>query len=383
MSLLLDALKRAEQEKLARQGERAAAAEVIPTPAFETKPPQALQSSGSTRSLELETVAEAPAPAPARAARDREAAQAVFTAKQGPARGENRKAIITIGVVAGLMLVGGGVWFWYELNRVPPVVARAPIAAPRPVTPAPTLEALKPDSPPPAFQASPNASKARVQESEAEQVVMALLRDSASAPAAPLKLSRTLDAPRVPPEVAQGYEALRRGDLQQARSRYEAALAIDAFNVDASLGLATIAARSGDRPAAAAHYRRVLELDSRNASALAGLASLADYSRPESLEAQMRADLTRHPQSAALHFALGNLYAAQSRWTDAQAAYFEAHRLASDDADIAYNLAVSLDHLGQSRSATDYYQRALAAGRGQAAQFDRAAVQRRLAELKP
>ena len=214
-------------------------------------------------------------------------------------------------------------------------------------------------------------------------MVMTLLRDSASVPPTPLKLTRTLDAPRVQPEVAQGYEALRRGDLVLAKSRYEAALAVDAFNIDASLGLATIAARSGDRAGAATHYRRALELDAKNASALAGLASLADYSRPESLEAQMRADLTRHPQSAPLHFALGNLYASQSRWSDAQAAYFEAHRFAPDDADISYNLAVSLDHLGQSRSATDFYQRALAAGRGQAAQFDRAQVQRRLAELKP
>jgi tetratricopeptide (TPR) repeat protein len=385
VSLLLDALKRAEQEKLARQGARAAAQEEIPTP-FEPPPRPSPPPSPSNQPLELEAVTEAPAVAPMRAAREREAAKAVFTAKQHPPRAQPNKALIAIGALVLLLLIGSGVWFWYELNRVPPVIARTPFAAPRPVTPAPPMppaEELKPETalpvPPPSF----STPKARVQQSDAEQMVMALLKDSQSVPAAPLKLSRTLDAPRVQPEVAQGYDALRGGDLALAKTRYQAALAIDPFNVDASLGLATIAARAGDRAAAAAHYRRALELDSKNASALAGLASLADYSRPESLEAQMRADLTRHPQSSPLHFALGNLYAAQSRWTDAQAAYFEAHRLAPDDADIAYNLAVSLDHLGQSRSAIDYYQRAFAASRAQAVQFDRAQVQRRLAELKP
>jgi Flp pilus assembly protein TadD len=77
------------------------------------------------------------------------------------------------------------------------------------------------------------------------------------------------------------------------------------------------------------------------------------------------------------------VYVAQSRWTEAQAAYFEAHRLEPGNADVLYNLAVSLDHLGQSRLAADYYGRALEASRGQAAQFDPVPVARRLRELRP
>ncbi len=116
-------------------------------------------------------------------------------------------------------------------------------------------------------------------------------------------------------------------------------------------------------------------------TALAGLASLADYSRPEGLESQLRSDVARYPQSAALRFTLGNLYASQSRWQDAQAEYFEAYRNEPASADISYNLAVALDHLGQSRLAADFYHRALEAARGQATQFDPAPVARRLAEL--
>ena len=97
----------------------------------------------------------------------------------------------------------------------------------------------------------------------------------------------------------------------------------------------------------------------------------------------MRAGVSRYPRSAALRFTLGNLYASQSRWGEAQAEYFEAYRLEPGSADILYNLAVSLDHLGQSRLAAEHYARALEAAQDRRGQFDAAAVARRLAELRP
>ena len=54
---------------------------------------------------------------------------------------------------------------------------------------------------------------------------------------------------------------------------------------------------------------------------------------------------------------------------------------AAGSGDIAYNLAVSLDHLGQSRVAAGFYRRALEAARGRTAQFDPAAAARRIAEI--
>jgi cytochrome c-type biogenesis protein CcmH/NrfG len=131
------------------------------------------------------------------------------------------------------------------------------------------------------------------------------------------------------------------------------------------------------------HFRRALEIDPKNPGAMAGLAAMADKSAPEQLEAQLRADLSRHASSSALQMALGNLYASQNRWTEAQQSFFEAYRLDPENADAAYNLAVSLDHLGQARVARDYYQRSLAAGQKQAVQFDRNLVTRRVEELRP
>ncbi|MBL0142727.1 MAG: tetratricopeptide repeat protein [Betaproteobacteria bacterium] len=398
MSLLLDALKRAEQEKLARQGHEPPAAVVAAPAAAE---------SGQRRRLELEshapateTLPGAPTAAPTAAAnvkRDRDGAKAAFAAKQAephpasPASGKN-KAIIAIVAGAVVLCAAGGAYVWYEINKSPPSVARGPVSAPRPVTPAPPAAALPapgPDAVPPVALLKPEnlataPARPKPQPQAAEQLVMSLLKESADGkPAPPLKLTRTIDAPRISPDVSRGYDALKRGEPAAARASYEAAVAADATSIDAHLGLATAAARTGDRETAARHYRRVLALDPKNPSAVAGLASLADFTRPDGLEAQLRADITRYPQSSALQFTLGNLYASQSRWTEAQAAYFEAYRLDPDSADLAYNLAVSLDHLGQSRLAADFYQRALAATGKQAAQFDKGQVSRRIAELKP
>ena len=361
------------------------------------------------RSLELESHEPLAESAPA-AKRDRESAKAVFAAKQpappppAPSSGRNR-AVLAIIVGAVVLLAGGGAYVWYEINRSPGPMARGPlpVTSPRPVTPAagvamqppgtsatnPAVAGTRADAVPPVALLKPEniaatPARPKPQPKAAEQLVMSLLKESSGAkPAPPLKLSRTIEAPRVSAEVAQGYDALKRGDSAAARKSYEAALAADPTSLDAHLGLATSAARTGDRETAVRHYRRTLSLDPKNPSAIAGLAALTDFSRPEGLETQLRADITRYPQSPALHYTLGNLYASQSRWNEAQAAYFEAYRLDPESADLAYNLAVSLDHLGQGRLAADFYQRALAASRQQAAQFDKGQVSRRIAELKP
>lgn len=391
MSLLLDALKRAEQEKLARHGQDAPPGpEPAETPAAAPR-----------RKLELELHETAPAPAaPAAAAgesaaakREREGAKTVFAAKQpdtaaAPAKAAgSRKALIAVIVGAVVLAAAGGGYVWYEINKKPAQVARGPLpsAPPKPVVPAKAEGAVVPPVALPTPEtAAATPEKAKPEPKAAEKLVMNLLSESPSArPAPPLKLSRTIEAPRVSPQVSAGYEALKRGDPATARRHYEAAVAADATSLDAQLGLATAAARMGERDLARRHYRRALELDPKNPSAVAGLAALADFTRPDGLEAQLRADLASHPRSAALHFTLGNLYASQSRWTEAQASYFEAYRFDPDNADLAYNLAVSLDHLGQARLAAEFYQRALAASQTQAAQFDKGQVSRRVAELRP
>ena len=406
MSLLLDALKRAEQEKLAKQVERG-------EPERERREPIAMPASSpaSAASLHLAPInspsagAAPHASAAGKARHDSAAAQNVFQAKEGAPAERSRKGLV-LGIALAVIIVlvaGAGIYVWQKVDSFTPRVAASarPRPAPppvTPVTPAPPLDSTPnfgtiisqpPQQPSAAIQppAAPEPKKealARVAR-DPREAVAALLRD-ASSPAAtpPLRLAPSVERPpRVPAEVAAGYESLRNGDIAAARKSYAAALASDPTNIDALLGAATIEARSGNRMLAASHYRRALDVDPRSATAIAGLASIADYTDPQGLESQLRGEIARNPQSPQLRFTLGNLYATQSRWNDAQVEFFEAHRFDPANADILFNLAVSLDRLGQARLAAEQYRRALDAASRQATQFDPAAVQRRLADLKP
>ena len=401
MSLLLDALKRAEQEKLAKQGEKSEPERERRAAAMPASSP------ASAASLELAPInspsAGVPAsPAAEKARRDSAAAQNVFQAKEGAPPERSRRGLILVIALALIILLmaGAGFYVWQKVDSFTPRVAASarprpsPIGMPAPAAepaPAPKLESIimpPPLQPTAAIQPpfvaevkkSPVAPAAR----EPRDLVAALLRDAATPAASPpVKLAPSVDRPRVPAEVAAGYDSLRRGDFAAAARSYAAALRADPANLDALLGMATIDARAGNRMLAASHYRRALDVDPRNATAIAGLASLADYAQPEGLESQLRGEIAKNPQSPQLHFTLGNLYASQSRWNDAQVEFFEAHRLDPASADTVFNLAVSLDRMGQSRLAAEHYRRALAAAREQATQFDPAAVQRRLAEMKP
>jgi Tfp pilus assembly protein PilF len=368
MSLLLDALKRAEQEKHARQGPGA----TPETPSRGAKP-----------ALELAPIASPESVAPARAST---AFPAAAPPKAAP-ESKGRKVLWIGGALIALVVLLAVGYIWYSIDALSPrPVARVP--APRPITPAPApaleppkTETVKAEAPAAAKPATPAATAPAATAPAAKPKVTEVAMDENAPPAVTLQPSRGPERARIPPEVAAGYEALRRGDLASARRNYAAAQAADATNLDAALGLATVEAQSGNRDLAFVLYRRALDIDPRNATALAGLAALSDLARPEALEPQLLRDIAQQPASSALHFMLGNLYASQSRWSQAQAAYFEAHRLDPANPDIAHNLAVSLDRLGQARAAADYYRRALEGARAQAAQFDAAAVQKRLSEI--
>jgi len=80
---------------------------------------------------------------------------------------------------------------------------------------------------------------------------------------------------------------------------------------------------------------------------------------------------------------LGNAYARQARWSEAQQAYFSAHGGDSAHPDYAYNLAISLDHLQQGRLALEFYRRALQLAGQRPAAFERARAEQRIGELAP
>ena len=185
----------------------------------------------------------------------------------------------------------------------------------------------------------------------------------------------------IAPAVQNGYAALAAGDVATARQQYDLALLQEPNNRDALLGAAAVAMREQNGAQATANYLRLLELDPNDPEALAGLASL----RPGDLadtETRLKGILRKHPDSGPVQFAMGNLYARQGRWSEAQQAYFRAYNAMPGSADYAFNLAIGLDRLNQPRLAQTYYRRALELAQAAPAAFDANAVHQRLQELE-
>jgi len=65
---------------------------------------------------------------------------------------------------------------------------------------------------------------------------------------------------------------------------------------------------------------------------VANLISLRGQLDPVASESRLKSFIATQPEAALLHFSLGNQYAQQSRWSEAQAAYFKAHSVDPENA---------------------------------------------------
>jgi len=188
-------------------------------------------------------------------------------------------------------------------------------------------------------------------------------------------------APRVNPAVNEAYAALESGRFEPAQRLYEQVLRSEPNNIDALLGLAAIAQQENRTDDASRIYLRILDVDPRHALAQTGLIALLGRADPQAAETRLKQLAARDPSSS-LYFTLGNLYADQGQWSQAQRAYFQAHHLEAGNPDYAYNLAVALEHLGQQKLALSFYRVALqlAAGKGRS-NFNLAQAQARISKL--
>ncbi len=182
--------------------------------------------------------------------------------------------------------------------------------------------------------------------------------------------------------VREAYAAYQAGSLDEAAVLYDRALQIDQRHRDALLGRAAIYLHRGqDRPAIEI-YQRLLSLNPRDHAALAGLNSMARQDNLTRYESDLRFLLRDTPDSAPLNYALGSLLSRQKRWSGAQRHFFAALAGDPQSPDIAYNLAVSLDNLGKSAPAANFYRSALDLARTRASSFDKVRVYRRLQVLE-
>jgi uncharacterized protein HemY len=159
--------------------------------------------------------------------------------------------------------------------------------------------------------------------------------------------------------LLEAYQALNHREYVVAQQRYQQVLQGDMHNIDALLGMAVIAQQQKRDADAQDWNEKVLEVEPRNAIALSLMASHRANDDIIAEESKLKSMLAQQPEAASFHTTLGNLYANQNQWQEAQEAFFNACRFAPNNADYAFNLAISLDHMTKYSLALEQYQRAL------------------------
>lgn len=179
----------------------------------------------------------------------------------------------------------------------------------------------------------------------------------------------------------KGWHAYSRADYVVSADAYNQVLEREPRNRDALLGRAAIAVKQGEYVQARTVYSRLLRLDPRDQIAIAALSNLDELTPGLPGETRLKFMVQQQPDAAHLHFALGNFYAKQSKWPEAQAEYFSAWQGNSENADYAFNLAVSLDQLGKHGEARRFYEKSLNLSVGKNISFSVEAVKDRLSKI--
>ncbi|MBS1154228.1 MAG: tetratricopeptide repeat protein [Proteobacteria bacterium] len=291
-----------------------------------------------------------------------------------------------LGVGGGVLLAGMGIWFWWQMQTLTPPAAPLPIVraenpAPFPVASTeadgkeegiPPAASSPPPLQPPSLRAAPMPSR-KPHAQPAADVRTAYIEPQAIPTNLP-QIERNRVETGIPAALEAAWQDWQRGDLASAEENYRRMLEKDPRHRDALLGLAAIAARRGQTAQATQAYQHLLALNPQDEAARTGLLLI----RPEAMSESAEARLLQHAEQKHSPQILAQYYAARHRWHEAQEQYFRAFVHTPDNADLAYNLAVSLDHLGQAKLAVEHYRKALALGHGS---FEHAVVAQRLAEL--
>lgn len=197
-----------------------------------------------------------------------------------------------------------------------------------------------------------------------------------------IKIRKRTRSSSIQPALQEAYKSYQQQDYAQADSLYRKLLKRYPNNRDALLGLAAIAVLRGDYLAAQRNYERVLRSNPSDTYARLGLQSIRGSDDPLRQSSDLKLLIDKYPGNAQLRFSLANQYAELQQWKEAQLAYFEAVRLAPEQPDYAYNLAVSLDQMGLTAQALDYYMRAQTLALERPSVFDTRRLKMRIRQLK-
>ncbi len=355
----------------------------------------------------------------------RVSADTVFTATQRVPI--TSRAGLGLAVIVVLSAALGALWFWGAIEQGsagpdgntlnPPQTAMsasgperqappgAPVSTPTGVSdsanPAPPISAIPTAEPSgglvepaqerdlrlqaaPAGSQEPLARSATAQQQpEAPPIRAGLPASVAGMVAEPsaIKITKSRRRDLVDPDITGAYRAYQGGDYRRAERLYRTVLSRQPEQRHALLGMAAVAARHGQTERAQRYYGRLLQINPRDSVAHAALSGLQGAAGRELSESKLKLLLDETPQAGQIHFSLGNLYARQGRWAEAQEAYFKAFGAESQNPDYVFNLAVSLDRMGQAKPAVGYYRQALVLADRRAVNFNTSQVLSRIRTL--
>jgi len=300
-------------------------------------------------------------------------------------RSEKLKKNITIIILITLILIGSGLYFYIEMqttsqdlyiaqnnsevNRQPfiektiPAVPSKPVKAPQQniVKQTNTISKAQP------VIKKPVVTKPRItQQTSTKQI----------------SIVRTKKLDPIHVLLRDAYTAFHNEDYRKSESLYLKVKVREANNRDALLGLAAIGIKEKRFEYARQKYQYLLKLNPRDSLAIAGMSSIESKVDPQLNESQLKFMLKQQPDSAHLYFALGSQYSSQNKWAEAQSAFFSAWSAENKNADYAYNLAVSLDHLDKKKQALDFYQLSLKLKQASDGNFSNASTEQRIKALK-
>jgi len=235
------------------------------------------------------------------------------------------------------------------------------------------VETVNLDMPVEKFQQEPSLNEVEIAEVEVMQAPI----ENPSA----IQIKKRRTSSGVLNKLQEAYGALVGGDLQRSQTLYAQVLKQQPRQIDAMLGLANIESQRGHLQSARTIYERVLRLDGTNSIAQIGM--LQTYGQQDAVTRQQVLEelISKYSSNPEVHLALGHALSEQSKWTAAQISYFKAFSLNSSNAVYAYNLAVSLDSLEKYAVAKTYYKKALALNEQAAKPLNLERVKNRLMEL--
>lgn len=225
---------------------------------------------------------------------------------------------------------------------------------------------------PPVVTTKPESTKRPVRQASQTAASNKNLADSA------FSVQKNTKSDPISELLNQAWVAYNQQDYATASNAYLQVLEREPINRDAWMGEAAVAVKLGKHERARAAYMKLLELDPRDQIATAGLANLDNLQTNAMSESKLKFRLQQQPDAPHLNSALGNYYARQNKWREAQSSYFKAWQGDSSNADYAFNLAVSLDQIGKYREAERFYLICLELAKDQNVSFSAQSVNERL-----